>query len=1040
MNKFIKSIVTFSLKNKFFVVFITLLVVAGGVASFMNTPIEAYPDVTNTHIIIITQWPGRSAEEVEKFITIPIETEMNAVPSKTSLRSISLFGLSVVTMYFEDNIEDFVARQNVMNRLANVNFPENVQPNVEPPYGPTGEIFRFSLESKTMGVRDLKTLEDWVVERNLKQVPGVADINSFGGESKTYEVSVDPQLLKKYGFTALDVYRAISSSNINVGGDIIEKSSQAYVVRGIGLINDLTELGNIVISNINGTPILVRNVAQVHEGALPRLGQVGRDNQNDVVEGIVVMRRGEDPKMVLEGVKAKIEELNSNILPAGVQIKTFYDRTDLVNSTTTTVMHNLVAGILLVTFILLIFLADWRTTIIVSIIIPLALLFAFILMRIKGMSANLLSIGAIDFGIIIDGAVVIVEAIFAALAHKSEHLGMEVYNKRAKFGWIRQTASEMGKPIFFSKVIIILALMPIFAFQKVEGKMFSPLAFTMGFALLGALIFTLTLVPMLTSILLKKNVRERDNPVVNFFNRIYEPIINLVLRKPRQSIGIAVLVLFVSMYLFRFIGTEFLPHLDEGDIWVRSSLPMSVSLSESVKISNKIRRIFLSFPEVKQVISQTGRPDDGTDATGFFNEEFAVNLLPKSQWKDNISKEELINRMQAKLNVLPGIDFNFSQPISDNVEEAVSGVKGAMAIKIFGTDLRALEKMADTVQNAIKNVKGVEDLGIFRNIGQPELDINLDQTKMAQYGVSTADANSVIEMAIGGKAASQLYEGEKKFDIRIRYLPQYRYSVNEISELLVPTQSGLQVPLKEIAAIDLISGPAFIYREGNRRFIALKFSVRGRDLGSTIAEAQSNVHKMLHLPRGYTVTWNGEFENQERATKRLELVVPISLILIFILLFTMFGNMVDASIVLLNVPFALIGGIMALLLTGINFSISAGVGFIALFGVCVQNGVILVSVFKKNLHDGKPLILAVKEGAKSRLRPVVMTALMAMLGLLPAALSTGIGSETQKPLAVVVIGGLISATILVMIVLPSIYLLVYRKRHSKKEQFQLDIQ
>ncbi len=1040
MNKFIKSVITFSLKNKFFVVFITLLVVAGGVVSFMNTPIEAYPDVTNTHIIIITQWPGRSAEEVEKFITIPIETEMNAVSGKTSLRSISLFGLSVVTMYFEDNVEDFVARQNVMNRLANVSFPENVQPNVEPPYGPTGEIFRFTLESKTMGVRDLKTLEDWVVERNLKQVPGVADINSFGGESKTYEVSVDPQLLKKYGFTALDVYKAISSSNINVGGDIIEKSSQAYVVRGIGLINDLTELGNIVISNINGTPILVRNVAQVHEGALPRLGQVGRDYQNDIVEGIVVMRKGEDPKAVLEGVKAKIEELNSSILPAGVKIKTFYDRTDLVNSTTNTVLHNLVAGILLVTFILLIFLADWRTTIIVSIIIPLALLFAFILIRIKGMSANLLSIGAIDFGIIIDGAVVIVEAIFATLAHKSEQLGIEVYNKRAKFGWIRQTGTEMGKPIFFSKVIIILALMPIFAFQKVEGKMFSPLAFTMGFALLGALIFTLTLVPMLTSILLKKNVRERVNPVVNFFNRIYEPVINLVLRKPRKCIGIAVIVLFGSMYLFRFVGTEFLPHLDEGDIWVRSSLPMSVSLSESVKISNKIRRIFLTFPEVKQVISQTGRPDDGTDATGFFNEEFAVNLRPKSEWKNNISKDELINQMQAKLNIFPGVDFNFSQPISDNVEEAVSGVKGAMAIKIFGTDLRLLENMADTVQNAVKNVKGVEDLGVFRNIGQPELDINLNQTKMAQYGVSTADANSVIEMAIGGKAASQLYEGEKKFDIRIRYLPQYRYSMKEISELLVPTQSGLQVPIKQIADIDIISGPAFIYREGNRRFIALKFSVRGRDLGSTIAEAQKNVHKLLHLPRGYTVTWNGEFENQERATKRLELVVPISLILIFILLFTMFGNTLDASIVLLNVPFALIGGILALLLTGINFSISAGVGFIALFGVCVQNGVILVSVFKKNLHDGKSLVVAVKEGAKSRLRPVVMTALMAMLGLLPAALSTGIGSETQKPLAVVVIGGLISATILVMIVLPAIYLLVYRKRHSKKEEFKLSYQ
>jgi len=1033
MNKFIKSIISFSIRNKFFVLFMTLIVVAGGIASFLNTPIEAYPDVTNTHIIIITQWSGRSAEEVEKFITIPIETEMNAVPNKTSLRSISLFGLSVVTMFFEDDIDDFHARQNVMNRLAAVDLPDNVQPDVEPPYGPTGEIYRFTLESKTMGVRDLKTLEDWVVERNLKQVPGVADINSFGGETKTYEVSVDPQLLKKYGFTSLDVYRAISNSNINVGGDIIEKSSQAYVVRGIGLINDLTELGNIVISNINGTPILVRNVAQVHEAALPRLGQVGRDYQNDVVEGIVVMRRGEDPKEVLLGVKAKIDELNNNILPEGVKLKTFYDRTDLVNKTTHTVMHNLLAGIILVTFILLIFLADWRTTVIVSIVIPLALLFAFILMRIKGMSANLLSMGAIDFGIIIDGAVVMVEAIFAFLSLQSEHLGMENFNKRSKLGWIKRIATEMGKPIFFSKLIIITAFMPIFAFQKVEGKMFSPLAFTMSFALLGALIFTMTLVPMLASVLLRKNVRERDNPIISFIHKIYKPMLNGVLKKPKFSTAIAVLILIGSIYCFRFIGTEFLPHLDEGDIWVRSSLPMSVSLSESVKTSDEIRRILLSFPEVKQVISQTGRPDDGTDATSFFNEEFAVNLYDKDDWKSKRTKEELIDAMQAKLDKFPGVIFNFSQPISDNVEEAVSGVKGAMAIKVFGDDLRKLEKMADTVQNAIKNVRGVEDLGVFRNIGQPELDINLDQTKMAQYGVSTSDANSVIETAIGGKAASELYVGEKKFDIRVRYLPQYRSNAEQISDLLVPTQSGLQVPLKEIADIGFISGPAFIYREGNRRFIALKFSVRGRDLGGTIAEAQSNVHKMLQLPRGYTVTWNGEFENQERATKRLELVVPISIILIFIILFTTFGGVLDASLVLMNVPFALIGGILALLVTNINFSISAGVGFIALFGIATQDGVILVSRFRKNIHDGLPLIRAVKEGTLTRLRPVLMTAIMASIGLLPAALSTGIGSETQKPLAVVIIGGLITATILSLLILPSVYILVYSRRQSQPQ-------
>jgi len=1017
----------------------TLLIVLGGVASFLNTPIEAYPDVTNTRIVIITQWPGRSAEEIEKFITIPIETEMNAVPNKTSLRSISLFGLSVVTLIFEDDVEDFTARQNVMNRLTSVNLPESVEPDVEPPIGPTGEIFRFTLESKTKGVRELKTLEDWVVEKNLKQVPGVADINSFGGEVKTFEVSVSPSLLDKYGFTALDVYKAISNSNINVGGDVIEKSSQAYVVRGIGLINDVKELENVIVSNINGTPILVKNVAQVHESSLSRLGQVGRDYKNDVVEGIVVMRRGANPKDVLDGLKAKIEDLNTNILPDDVKLSTFYDRTELVDRTTHTVLHNLLTGIILVTVILLIFLADWRTTVIVAIIIPLSLLFAFILLHYRGMSANLLSMGAIDFGIIIDGAVVMVEGIFAFLAFQSEHLGMEVFNKRAKSGWIRKIGVEMGKPIFFSKLIIITALIPIFAFQKVEGKMFSPLAYTIGFALLGALIFTLTLVILLSKLLLSKNIRERKNPIVDFFSRNYEPIINAALNKPRQAVLIASFVLAGGIFCFTLLGTEFLPHLDEGAIYVRASLPMSVSLSESVKTSNEIRRIFLSFPEVKQVISQTGRPNDGTDATGFFNNEFHIDIYPKEDWKSGLTKDELIDKMQKKLDKFPGVDFNFSQPISDNVEEAVSGVKGSMAIKIYGNDLPRLEKIADSVNGAMQHVRGVEDLGIFKNIGQPELDIDLNQTKMASYGVTTADANAVIEMAIGGKAASQIYEGEKKFDIRIRYQPQYRYSEDEIKRLLVPTITGSRIPLSEIADFTQITGPAFIYREDNQRFIALKFSVRGRDLGGTIAEAQKDVNKTVHLPKGYKMTWNGEFENQERATKRLSYVVPISIILIFILLFVMFGSVLDASIVLLNVPFALIGGIMALLITGINFSISAGVGFIALFGVCVQNGVILVSVFKKNLHDGMPLADAVKQGAKSRLRPVIMTALMAMLGLLPAALSTGIGSETQKPLAVVVIGGLISATILVMIILPAIYMLIYRRKHAEKEGLHLHL-
>ena len=822
MNKLIAGVIRFSLKNKFFILFMTLTIIIGGVISFLNTPIEAFPDVTNTRIVIISQWQGRSAEEVEKFITIPLETEMNVVPNKTSLRSISLFGLSVVTLIFEDNVEDFIARQNVMNRLGSVNLPDGVEPDVQPPTGPTGEIFRYTLESKTKGVRDLKTIQDWVIDKQLKRVAGVADVVSFGGEVKTFEVSVNPNLLNKYGLTALDVYKAISNSNINVGGDVIEKSSEAFVVRGIGLINNIHELENVIVQNLNGTPIFVRNIGTVSESNLPKLGVAGRDTKGDVVEGIVLMRKGENPSEVLAGLRDKIHELNDRVLPGDVKISTFYDRTDLVERTIHTVMHNLIEGVLLVTFILLIFLADWRTTVIVAIIIPLALLFAFILMRWKGMSANLLSMGAIDFGIIIDGAVVMVEAIFAYLAHQAEHSGMEAFNKRAKMGWIKKIGLEMGKPIFFSKIIIITALMPIFAFQKVEGKMFSPLAYTIGFALLGALLFTLTLVPMLCSVLLKKNVRERDNPLVNFLNRIYKPVINAALNAPKLSLGIAVVVLAVSLFLFRFIGTEFLPHLDEGSIYVRASMPMSISLSRSKEYTQDIRKIFASFPEVKGVISQTGRPNDGTDATGFFNNEFFVDIYPKEEWKRKITKDERIDEMQKKLDKYPGVNFNFSQPISDNVEEAVSGVKGSMAIKIFGENLEYLEQVADTVNGIMQGVRGVEDLGIFKNIGQPEMRIELDQLKMATYGVATSDAQSVIEMAIGGKAASQLYEGEKKFDIRIRYQPQFRFNEETVKNLLVPTLAGNRIPLKEIAEVKLITGPAFIYREGNERFIALK--------------------------------------------------------------------------------------------------------------------------------------------------------------------------------------------------------------------------
>ncbi len=1034
MNKFIKKIISFSLKNKLFIFFATIILIIWGILAFKKIPIEAFPDVTNTQITIITQWPGRSAEEVEKYVTIPIEIAMNPVQKRTSVRSTTVFGLSVVKVIFDDNVDDAFARQQVNNLLRDITLPEGADPDVQPPTGPTGEIFRYTLESNSRSSRDLKTLQDWVVERQFLSVPGVGDVVSFGGEVKTFEIQVNPEKLASYDITPLDVYNAIAKSNINVGGDVIVDNSQSYVVRGIGLLNNIEEIKNIIVDNINGTPILVKDVAEVSNAALPRLGQVGRDLHNDMVEGIIVMRKGENPSNVIKNVEAKIKYLNEKVLPADVKINTFYNRDDLIDFATHTVIHNMVEGILFVTVIVFLFMADWRTTVIVAIVIPLALMFAFICLTLRGMSANLLSMGAIDFGIIIDGAVVMVEGIFVLLDHKAKSIGMERFNKLSKLGMIKSTGGELGKAIFFSKLIIIAGLLPIFAFEKVEGKMFSPLAWTLGFALLGALILTLTLIPLLSSLLLKKNVKEKHNVFVEWLNRVVMKMFNAVYRYKRVALLTATGAVVTGLFLFKFLGTEFLPELDEGAIYIRATCPLSISLDESKTLANKMRRIIRTFPEVKQVMSQTGRPNDGTDATGFYNIEFHVDIYPKDQWKRGLNKEMLIEEMKDKLSAFPGVDLNFSQPIMDNVEEAVSGVKGSLCVKIYGDSLAYTEKKANEVYDAMKNIKGIEDLGVIKNIGQPELRIDLDQNKMALYGVTTADANAVIEMAIGGKAVTQIYEGEKRFQLRLRYIEDYRNNQEAISNLMVPTIRGTKVPIKNIATLQTLTGPSLVFRDENRRYSAVKFSVRGRDMGSAIAEALEKVEEKVKLDKGYDMQWAGDFENQQRATKRLSQVVPVSLLIIFLILFIMFGNVKDAGMVLLNVPFAIIGGIAALLLTGVNFSISAGIGFIALFGICIQNGVILISVFKKNLqkvkkHDfnSHTLEAAIKSGVSSRIRPVIMTAMMAAIGLLPAALSHGIGSETSRPLAIVVIGGLITSTILTLLIFPLFFFAGYRK-------------
>jgi cobalt-zinc-cadmium resistance protein CzcA len=1044
MGKLLKGIIGFSLKNRFFILFCTVLLIVAGIITYSSMPIEAFPDVTNTEISIITQWQGRSAEEVEKFITIPIEIAMNPVQRKVSLRSSSIFGLSYVKLIFDDDVKDPEARQQVMNLLSNATLPTGISPSVQPPTGPTGEVFRYSLKSSVRDVRELKTMEDWIIERQIKSVPGVGDVTSFGGKTKTYEIKVDPRKLASLGITPLDVFTAVQKTNINIGGDMIIQNNQAFVVRGIGLLNDINEIKTIVINNTNGVPVLVKDVADVQISNLPRLGWVGRADemvdsikkrstldQPDVVEAIVVMRKGANPTEVIAAIKAKINLLNNYILPRDTKIVPYYDRSDLIEYATHTVTHNLLEGILLVTLIVSLFMFNWRTTLIVSIIIPLSLLFSFLCLHLMGMSANLLSLGAIDFGIIIDGAVVMVEGIFVMMDHRSGEVGMERFNKLAKMGMIKIKGAQLGKAIFFSKLIIIAALLPIFAFQKVEGKMFSPLAYTLGFALLGALIYTLTLVPVLINFLLRKNVKEKHNPIVHAISAFMLKGFALAFKHKEVVVLLSFAIMVIGLFSFKFLGSEFLPELDEGSIYMRAQTPYSISLEKSVEIAAKMRNELIQFPEVKSVVSQTGRPDDGTDVAGFYNNEFSVILHPQEEWKPRISKEELIDQMNNKLSNIPGTELNFSQPIMDNVEEAVSGVKGSICLKIYGDSLNYMEQSVNQAYEILKTVRGIEDLGVIHNIGQPELDVNLDQQKMALYGVATADANAVLAMAIGGVPASTLYEGIKTFDIRIRLAEAFRQTPDDIGNLLVPTQSGSKVPIKEIASISLKTGPCLIFRDDNERYSAVKFSVRGRDMGSTIKEAQEKINKSVQLKRGYRMEWQGDFENQQRATKRLTQVVPISLLLIFLLLFTMFGNFKDAALVFSNVPIAIVGGIVALFVTGTNFSISAGIGFIALFGICILFGVLMISEFKSNLDNAKgqvnSLYSSIKMGVESRIRSVIMTAMMAATGLLPAAMSHGIGSESSRPLARVVIGGILCAMIFSLWVFPLIFAWAYRK-------------
>lgn len=1040
----IRLLVEFATRRRLVILVAVAVLVALGANAFSNLPIEAYPDVADTWVQIITQWPGHAAEEVERQITLPTERVMNGVPRQSSLRSTSIAGLSVVTLIFEDGTDSYFARQQVLERLGQIDLPEGATPELGPLASPVGEILRYRLvncaETRTpecheedLGVAprslsELKDLEEWVVERELLATPGVADVVSFGGTVKQYQVLINPGLLAAHQLTLDDVQKALTAANGNAGGGVINFGAQALNVRGIGLLRP-DVIGDVSVAVRDGVPIRVRDVARVQIGHQPRLGRVSVNRDTDVVAATVLLRKGEQAQVVLDRVHESIGEINARILPRGVKLSPYHDRTELMHLTTHTVMENLVVGIGLVTLILFVFLGNARAAFIVSITIPLSLLVAFIFMDAAKIPANLLSIGAVDFGMIVDGSIVMVENIFRIAAEKQEK-GVR-YDLGAL---VRSAAHEVARPIVFAIGIIVTAYLPIFTLERVEGKLFRPMAFTVGFALLGALVLAITIVPVLATFLFRRRLKEFHNPLLEAVRNRYLPQLAWALRRPKLALIAGLLLLVADGVMARAIGSEFLPHLDEGAIWMRVSMPANISLPEAESLIDGVkhagstrvgvREILGRFPEIRTMSAQIGRPDDGTDPTGFYNAEFLMILNDKATWRPQFheDKEELIDAINRAVAVIPGVSLGFSQPISDNVEEALTGVKGQLAIKIVGDDLNALDDLADRMARAVAEVQGVVDLGIFRELGQSNLHIEVVREKAERYGLTVAQVEDVIEAGIGGKSVSQIVEGERRHDLVVRYSALERDSVDAVKRLLVPTGDGRTVPLGQVADIRIIGGASRIFREANKRYIAIKFGVRDRDLGSTVADAQRRVRAAVHVPPGYEVSWGGEFESARRAGKRLALVIPATIALIFVLLFVMFGRAREALLILANVlltsPF---GGLAALLITHTNFSVSSGVGFLALFGVSVQTGVILVAYINELRVRGLGIDAAIERAAELRLRPIMMTALVATLGLLPAAMSHGIGSDSQKPLAVVVVGGLISSLALSLFMLPLLY-------------------
>jgi heavy metal efflux system protein len=1014
-------IVTSSLRQGFLVILMTLVLIGAGTRSLDRLPVDAYPDLSPPIVEIITQWPGHAAEEVERLITVPVELEMNGIPQLTTIRSISLYGLSDVIMTFHNGTDNYFARQQAFNRIGTVNLPSGVTPSIAPLSSPSGLIYRYVLQSTDRSPMELKTFEDWVVEPQFKSVPGVADDSGFGGGTMQYQVLLDPVRVAAVGLSVQQVESALTANNSNAGGGFYSQGGQFYYVRGLGRLVTLEDIGNVVLAVHDGTPVLVKDVGRVVIGIAPRLGEFGYQDQDDAVEGVILLLTGEKTQDVLKRVEAKTKELNEEILPKDVKVVPFYDRSDLVELTTQTVERNLLRGMLLVIVVLVFFLYDLRAGLIVATTIPLALLFAFICLDLQGASANLLSIGAVDFGILVDAAVVMVENIFRQI---SARRGTPLSIKEI----ITEAAAEVDRPLFYAVAVIVASFLPIYVLAGPSGTLFKPMADTMVFALIGSLIITLTLLPVLCAWFMRKGVQERRNAAFEAMKSLYTKGLDFCLAHPWQTTLASVILSAASLLLIPRIGAEFMPHLDEGALWVRATMPYTISFDEAAKIAPKVRDILRSFPEVTTVASELGRPDDGTDPTGFFNVEFFVGLRPYSTWTGPYrNKAGLIEAINKKLESFPGITFNYTQPAEDAVDEAETGLKSALAVKVFGSNLDTLEQKGKAIKQILERVRGIRDVTLVQELGQPSLNIKIDRAKIALYGLNVDDINALITTAIGGDVATQVVQEEKQFDLIVRLEQQYRDNPEQIRNILVATPAGQHIPLKEFADIQVASGAAFIYRQDNSRYIGVQFSVEGRDLAGAVDDAMQQVNAKVPLPRGYRLDWGGEYSEYTASRHQLSIILPLTAFLIFLLLFALYSNFKFPLITVLGVVLsAPVGGIVALWISGTPFSVSSGIGFLALFGVSVQTAVVYISYVNELRRDGMPVAEAIRHGAILRLRPIMMTALVAALGLLPVALATGVGTDSQRPFALVIVSGLFTRLLISVFLMPVLYSLVAR--------------